>query len=77
MCRDATLEIGEIKVECKSGILESLIDYGVSPIDSKIMGACMQNEYNKVCKSFINGVKVEEVLNQTCIGKTNCSLNIH
>jgi len=54
LCIDTPLGVGKVSLNCPSGKITEVIDFGVIPHNAKIMDTCLSNNETRKCESVFD-----------------------
>jgi len=43
LCIDSPLGVGRVSLDCPSGVISEIVDFGIIPHNAKIMDTCLTN----------------------------------
>ncbi len=53
-CRDTSLAVGTLILDCPSGLISKIVNFGLSPKDAWIMDPCMPNSDIHSCDDAVH-----------------------
>jgi hypothetical protein len=75
LCKDVSLQVGNITMSCPTGEMREIISAGLIPRDGLINDACLPNSETALCeKSFDNDEFLED-FNAKCLNNSTCTID--
>lgn len=53
LCEDVPLGVGKLSLDCPSGIITEIVDFGIIPHNAKVIDTCLSNIETKTCDSLL------------------------
>ena len=77
LCLDTPLGVGKVSVDCPSGKIAEIIDFGVIPHNAKIMDTCLQNNETRKCEVVFDWETVRQKIIDLCFEKDDCVFDVN
>ena len=52
ICRDTTVASGRISLQCNTGTIQEIKDFGITPEGSKVLDPCLRNNETALCEPY-------------------------
>lgn len=75
LCKDVTLEVGNLTLTCPTGQIGEIVSFGIIPAEGKINDACLPNEETKMCDEVYDQEQAKLAIEKVCLGKPYCTIN--
>ena len=75
-CRDTSLAVGTLILDCPSGLISKIVNFGLSPKDAWIMDPCMPNSDIHSCDDAVHWQLTNDTITESCLGQQTCTLNV-
>ena len=69
LCTDTTLASGKLLLECNTGLISELHDFGIVPDNAVNLDPCTNNNETIQCLDSIPRSTVRTYIEETCVGK--------
>ncbi|CAI2370761.1 unnamed protein product [Moneuplotes crassus] len=71
-CKDVPLGVGQMTVDCPTGVISQIESYGVTPSNGRYLDGCKPNEDTWKCEGVYSAEYVQEYIEEECIGRKSC-----
>ncbi|CAI2370510.1 unnamed protein product [Moneuplotes crassus] len=73
-CKDIPLGVGQMTLDCPTGVISHIESYGVTPSNGRYLDGCKPNQDTWKCEGVYSAQYVEEYIEEECMGKKSCLL---
>lgn len=74
LCKDVTLEVGNLSLTCPTGLMRKVVSFGVIPAEGRINDACLPNDETKQCEGTYDEDHAREKIREWCLNKPQCTI---